>query len=97
MMSGLRIGKCSCGAELTSPYSSDVNAFLEAHKVVHAEGYKDTELAQSQSESEKFFAHLNNGEICLVPEFVNAQTFMPKTIRIIISPKADERDKNNGN
>ena len=70
-MSENRIGICSCGAQLTSPYSSDVNNFLEIHNKAHGginAGTTKEKTAVPQSESEKFFAHLNNGEVLLVEE-----------------------------
>ena len=43
------------------------------------------ESSEAQSESEKFFAHLNNGEVSLVPKYV--ATDMIGAFHVVINPK----------
>jgi hypothetical protein len=60
-MSEMRIGRCSCGAQVTSPYSSDVNNFLETHNGAHngiQQGEITGDLPTPQSNSEKHLASI---------------------------------------
>ena len=86
-----RIGICSCGAQLTSPYSSDVNDFLEMHNNAH-NGVKAGNVSEettSQSESEKFFAAANDGRLFLKEtHFQNTLgVFSVGGYRVVITPK----------
>lgn len=50
-------------------------------------------VAPSLSESEKFFAHLNNGEVSLEPTFTNLVSedglVQRKGFRVLITPKKE--------